>query len=53
MHKHIPDDVDTLDDLHNVIHRGKEEDDWSMVDAQFVNLRHAEISYIYKVVSGY
>jgi len=31
MHQHIPNDVDTLDDLHDVNHRGKEEDDWSIV----------------------
>ena len=31
MHQHIPNDVDTLDDLHDVNHRGKEEDDWSVV----------------------
>ena len=31
LHQHIPDDVYTFDDLHDINHRGKEEDDWSVV----------------------
>ena len=47
LHQHILDDVDTLDDLYVVNHRGIMDDDWSVVHIEYVNLWHTkEITYL-------
>jgi len=41
LHQHIPDDVDTLDNVYVINHCGKMDDDWSVVHVQYINLGNA------------
>jgi hypothetical protein len=43
----IPDNVGTLDDLDAINHRDKDEDDWLVLHAQYVNLWHVRRDCIF------
>jgi hypothetical protein len=47
LHQHIYVDVDTFDNMYDVNNRGKEEDDWLVVHAQYVNLWHAWRDHVF------